>query len=144
MSYSTTETQPYQSSTDCPFDADHTYLSWQRWKKTEESRTDTDSGPIAHTWSTADYHAHQLPTDRLSVKRPIPIRLWSTMDGEVMASLDEAEISMQGEDVDDAYNALLYDIVDAYECLVENKHDLGIFMQWQLSILSEYIDLNPS
>ena len=66
------------------------------------------------------------------------------MDGEVMASLDEAEISMQGEDVDDAYNALLYDIVDAYECLVENKHDLGIFMQWQLSILSEYIDLNAS
>ena len=36
------------------------------------------------------------------------------------------------------------DIVDAYECLVENKHDLGIFMQWQLSILSEYIDLNAS
>ena len=56
-----------------------------------------------------------------------------------MASFEEASISMQGNDVVDSYVSLLHDIVDAFECLTENRDSLSSFMEWQLSILEHYI-----
>ncbi len=58
-----------------------------------------------------------------------------------MASFDEAAISMQGDDILEAYVSLLHDIVYAFDCLRENRNSLSAFMEWQLSILKDYIEI---
>ena len=106
----------------------------------EKSATGADSESVP-MWSTADQHVCHLPTDRYTLKVPIPIRVFETEDGAWMASFDEAAISMQGDDILEAYVSLLHDIVYAFDCLRENRNSLSAFMEWQLSILKDYIEI---
>lgn len=106
----------------------------------EESSSLVEQGSST-TWSTANQHIYHLPTDRLTLKVPIPVRVVEADDGEWLASFEEAQISIQGDDIADAYVSLLYDIVDAFDCLTENRGALSVFMEWQLSVLENFIQV---
>lgn len=72
------------------------------------------------------------------VLQPIPVEIEKVAPGDFLASFREANISISGIDNDDAYEALLAEILDTFDSLTEEK-SLGKSAAKQLRVLKTYI-----
>ena len=70
--------------------------------------------------------------------QPIPVSIQEIAPGDFMASFHEANIAIPGSDSDDAYQALVAEILDTFDGLTEEKY-LGKSAFDQLQILKKYI-----
>jgi hypothetical protein len=72
------------------------------------------------------------------IPQPIPVEIRRVGIGDFEASFREANIAISGSDSDDAYQALVAEILDTFDGLTEDKN-LGISAAEQLRILKTYI-----
>ena len=72
------------------------------------------------------------------ILQPIPVEIRRVGIGDFEASFREANIAISGSDSDDAYQALVAEILDTFDGLTEDKN-LGISAAEQLRILKTYI-----
>lgn len=72
------------------------------------------------------------------VLRPIPFEIRRIGIGDFEASFSEANISISGSDMDDAYQALVAEILDTFD-LLPKERKLGPDAAGQLRILRTYI-----
>lgn len=72
------------------------------------------------------------------VKRPIPVEIERLGIGEYEARFCEANVAIGGTDVQDAYQALVADILDTFDLLTENDN-LGRSLVEQREALQSYI-----
>ena len=73
-----------------------------------------------------------------SVLRPIPVEIKRIGPADYEASFSEANIAMSGTSGQDAYRALVADILDTFDTL-RAEEDLGPGATEQLHILNTYI-----
>ena len=73
------------------------------------------------------------------IKTPIPIRLIRESPLDFTATFDEAGISIGGESLDDAVEALVNEILDVFDYFTEHQAELGPEPQRQLTVLRKYI-----
>ena len=72
------------------------------------------------------------------VRRPIPVEIERLGIGEYEARFCEANVAIGGTDVQDAYQALVADILDTFDLLTENDN-LGRSLVEQRQVLQSYI-----
>ncbi len=72
------------------------------------------------------------------VKRPIPVEIERLDVGEYEARFREANVAIGGTDRQDAYQALVADILDTFDLLTENDN-LGRNLVEQRHALQSYI-----
>lgn len=72
------------------------------------------------------------------VMRPIPVEIERLGVGEYQARFLEANVAIGGTDVQDAYQALVADILDTFDLLTENDN-LGRSLVEQREVLQSYI-----
>jgi hypothetical protein len=72
------------------------------------------------------------------ILKPIVVEIRRTDDNTYTASFDDANIATTGENVHDAYQALVAEILDTYDALL-GEPVLGINAAGQLEVLRSYI-----
>ena len=87
------------------------------------------------TRTTASNRVIQHP----SLKAPILIHLTHVSHREVIATFEEAEIAMSGDDVEDAIQGLLDEILDTLDDFLAERANLGPGPRRQLAVLQEYV-----
>jgi hypothetical protein len=73
------------------------------------------------------------------VLRPILIEIERIGDTDFTASFKEANIAIGGLDRQDAYQALVAEILDTFDALTEEENNLGPDAATQLQTLRAYI-----
>ena len=94
--------------------------------------TDQDTPRTEHVWiknlGEAGYHTLQ----------PIPVEIQEVATEDFLASFREANIAISGSDSDDAYQALVAEILETFDVLIEERN-LGPDAAEKLRLLSTYI-----
>ena len=94
--------------------------------------TDQDTPRTEHVWidnlGEGGYHTLQ----------PIPVEIQEIAPEDFLASFREANIAISGSDNDDAYQALVAEILDTFDVLIEERN-LGPDAAEKLRTLSTYI-----
>lgn len=70
--------------------------------------------------------------------QPIPVEVRRAEYGYFLASFSDANIAISGQDRDDAYQALIVEIIETFEVLLEEPK-LGPDAREQLNILNKFI-----
>jgi hypothetical protein len=73
------------------------------------------------------------------IRTPIPVNVTCEASADFVASFDQARISIGGESFDDAFGALVIELLDVFDYLTEHRAELGAEPERQLSVLSRYI-----
>ena len=73
------------------------------------------------------------------LQRPIWVRCEYPNRGEVVAVFEQAGIAMSGDSVEDAIDALVVEIFDAFEDYSTEETNLGPGPRQQLRVLREYV-----
>ena len=90
--------------------------------------------PKTESIATSDLHE-----DGYTVLRPILIEIERIGDTDFTASFKEANIAIGGLDRQDAYQALVAEILDTFDALTEEENNLGPDAATQLQTLRAYI-----
>ena len=72
-------------------------------------------------------------------RQPIPIKIESIDDGDVLARFSEANIAIGGTNEKDAFQGIFAEILDIFDSLTEQEAILGPDASRQLQILRRYI-----
>ena len=72
------------------------------------------------------------------ILQPIPVEIRRVGPGDFLAAFREANIAMSGSDNNDAYQALVAEILETFDVLI-GERNLGQDAAEQLRILSTYI-----
>ena len=72
------------------------------------------------------------------ILQPIPVVIQEVAPEDFLASFHEANIAISGSDNDDAYQALVAEILDTFDVLIEER-SLGPDAAEKLQTLSTYI-----
>ena len=72
------------------------------------------------------------------ILQPIPVEIRRVEPGDFLASFREANVAISGSDNNDAFQALVAEILDTYDVLTEERN-LGPDAAEQLRILNTYI-----
>lgn len=81
----------------------------------------------------------ELPDHRFELLRPIPVT-YTEWSGSVVASFEEADVSISGSSREDAHELLAHWVVDLFgDLLDEPTATLGRVPARQLTVLREYI-----
>jgi hypothetical protein len=73
------------------------------------------------------------------IKTPIPVTVTRENQVDFTASFDEAKISIGGESFRDAFEALVFEVLDTFDYLIEHEGELGAEPERQLKVLSKYL-----
>ena len=73
------------------------------------------------------------------LKKPIPVRMMRGSELDFTANFDDAGVSIGGESCHDAFEALVNEILDAFDYLAEHQAELGQEPQRQLTVLRTYL-----
>jgi hypothetical protein len=103
----------------------------------DPTRTVEDAGTSARQ---VTINSSDLPRgEPYVIKTPIPIRLIRESSLDFTATFDEAGISIGGESLDDAVEALVNEILDVFDYFTKHQAELGLESQRQLTVLRKYI-----
>ncbi len=80
-----------------------------------------------------------LPSEPYKLLKPIPVTIAWVADHEFLASFQEANIAMTGDNPQDAFQNLLAEILDTYEDYTDDGVLLGPEPQRQLEVLKTYL-----
>lgn len=98
----------------------------------------TSAGGLLETYD-ALFLVHDLPDQRYELLQPLPFALEKGTDGAWTARFEEANISMTGWSIAEAQQALVDDVVDAFEIFLEEEETLGPGPKQQLAVLRQYM-----
>jgi len=94
------------------------------------------------TSRTRDWLIEQsdLPSDEpYQILKPIPVRVRRDTDLEFTATFQQGNLSIGGTSYRDAFQALIYEILDVFDHFRVNKDSLGPGPERQLAILERHI-----
>lgn len=113
----------------------------------EEGYWNTDSLPLTKT--STSHRGEQfissppcidkLPSSAYTLIRPIPICLSRNEDGEWIANFKAANISMSGDDPDEAKELLAEDIMSAFALFLAEEKRLSPRLTQDLAVLRQYM-----
>ena len=115
------------------------------WKDDEQFVTDHELLPLLFSTSanqtlpkTEHEQIDSLGEAGYRILQPIPVEIRRVEPGDFLALFREANIAMSGSDNNDAFQALVAEILDTFDVLVEERN-LGPDAAEQLWILNTYI-----
>lgn len=79
------------------------------------------------------------PGEPYAVTVPIPVRMVREGELDFTASFEEADISISGESLRDAFQALVLEVLDTFDYLLSHCSDLGPWPEEQLAILKSHL-----
>ena len=94
--------------------------------------TDQDTPRTEHVW------IDNLGEGGYQILQPIPVEIQEVAPEDFLASFREANITISGSDSDDVYRALVAEILDTFDVLIEERN-LGPDAAEKLRTLSTYI-----
>ena len=103
----------------------------------------TSAGGLSDTYD-ALILVYDLPDQRYELLQPLPFALEKGADGAWTARFVEANISMTGWSIAEARQALVDDVVDAFEIFLEEEETLGPGPKQQLAVLRQYMRAKTS
>jgi hypothetical protein len=77
--------------------------------------------------------------DGYTIQRPIPVKYQEASDTDIEASFEEANIAISGNSRQDAYQALIEEILTAFDDWSADESALGPGPRRQLAVLRGYI-----
>jgi hypothetical protein len=81
-----------------------------------------------------------LPEDEpYNIIRDFPIKITKNTEVEFTATFEDANLSIGGISYRDAFQALIYEILDAFDYYSEHQAELGPEPQRQLAVLNQHI-----
>jgi len=119
-----------------PFEIDSEGIAFeQSW---HDDEPEVWSGPL---WIARDEcGVIEALEDGYNVRQPIPYEIEQVGEGDYLASFDEANIAIGGLDDQDAYQALIIEILNTFDTLTEEESHLSSAAARQLEILRTYIE----
>lgn len=81
----------------------------------------------------------ELPDQRYYLLQQIPVHFREEEKNIYVACFREASICMSGESIEEAKESLAYDIVEAWELLLEKEDKLGAELRRNLAVLRRYV-----
>lgn len=81
----------------------------------------------------------ELPDQRYYLLQQIPVHYREEEENVYVACFKEANICMSGESLEEAKESLAYDIVEAWELLLEKEDKLGAGLRRNLAVLRRYV-----
>jgi hypothetical protein len=77
--------------------------------------------------------------DGYTVRRPIPVKYTEASDTDIEASFEEANIAISGNSRQDAYQALIEEILTAFDDWSVGESALGPGPRRQFAVLRSYL-----
>jgi len=79
------------------------------------------------------------PEEPYRIETPIPVKVTRHNELDFTASFDDAGIAIGGESFHDAFQALVFELLDAFDYLLASSSCLGPEPRKQLEVLSKHI-----
>lgn len=96
----------------------------------------------SNDYNDFDDAIYQLPDAKHTLIQPIPVRLNHVGGGEWIASFEEANIAMSGDNPEEAKESLAYDIMYAMELFYAEEEALSPNLKQELKVLRQYIQVS--
>jgi hypothetical protein len=112
-------------------------------KVTEVSTRNVVPRALVSTNTALSTIINSLSDDRLGLVRPLRVELEIVDDEEVIATFEEANISMSGDDIRDAIHGLRAEIVATYN-LYKTQNRLGPEPSRRLKVLEGFVGQKQS